>query len=220
VTCALIHKQLADLDPCASPSGIPFADGLYFFYENGEDSPHGPDGRIVRVGNHPRSDRGLVRRLRHHYSGRKNGSVFRKFLGGALIRRENPDSLCLAPMPGIGHWERQGARACERCWPVEARVSALLRERFRFRCVWMPNREERNRLEGGLVAALAQCTVCQPSADWLGRFAYSPIVRESGLWNVQFADGVQLTIAELARFGELVAATAERSRRPPEARTP
>ena len=79
--CGDIHRLLGTLPVYSSPRQVPFADGLYFFLEDGETSDHGPRGRIVRIGNHPRSDGGLVRRLRQHYSGRKNGSVFRKFLG-------------------------------------------------------------------------------------------------------------------------------------------
>ncbi len=66
--CREIHQVLAQLPVFTSASQVPFADGLYFFYEDGETSPHGPAGRVVRVGNHPRSNGGLERRLRQHYS--------------------------------------------------------------------------------------------------------------------------------------------------------
>ena len=88
-----------------------------------ESAQHAPAGRIVRVGNHPRSDGTLVRRLRQHYKGHKNGSVFRKFLGGALMRSEDPSHPCLAPAPGKGHWEKQDEKTCHRCQPVEQSVS-------------------------------------------------------------------------------------------------
>jgi hypothetical protein len=46
--------------------------------------------------------------------------------------------------------------------------------------------EMRNVLERELVATLSLCTVCGPSAHWLGLHAYSPKVQSSGLWNHDF----------------------------------
>ncbi len=69
--CEKIHSLLAHLPILRSISDVKarchFADGLYFFYELGEESVHAPEGRIVRVGNHPRAAGGLVRRLQNHY---------------------------------------------------------------------------------------------------------------------------------------------------------
>ncbi len=205
--CQEIHTHLRGLPLFTDPSQVLFADGLYFFYESGEMSQHGPDGRIVRVGNHPRSQGGLVRRLRHHFSGRKNSSVFRKFVGGALMRAENPKHPCLAPAPGKGHWERQDQKACSRCKPVEQQVSSLLRTKFSFRCVAIQSREERNRFEAVLIASLSACSTCLPSPNWLGREAYSDVVRGSGLWNSQHVGGMLMAAEDLDRFSELVEET-------------
>jgi hypothetical protein len=205
--CKAIHEALETLPLHTSPGQVPFADGLYFFYEEGEASRHGPEGRIVRVGNHPRSQGGLVRRLRLHYSGNKNSSVFRKFLGGALLRRANPAFPCLTPAPGKGHWEKQDAKTCAGCRPTEARVSNLLRQRLRFRCVFVPDMEERNKLEALLVATLAACQVCCPSPSWLGQHAYSGKVRASGLWNSQYVGGATIGPSDLRRFQALVSAS-------------
>lgn len=117
--CGAVHDLLEPLPMVEQPGGVSITDGLYFFYEDGESSSHASEGRIVRVGNHPRSDGTLVRRLRQHYRGGKNGSVFRKFLGGALMRAESLNHPCLAPGPGRGHWERQHEKLCDRCRPVE-----------------------------------------------------------------------------------------------------
>ena len=207
--CHEIHSALEALPLLTSPAEVPFCDGLYFFYEDGERSEHAADGRVVRVGNHPRSNGSLRKRLRQHYSGRKNGSVFRKFLGGALLRRRHPHSPCLAPSPGKGHWEHQNDKACERCQPLEEEVSQLLRSSFRFRCVMVEDREERNELEAALVATLAACPVCGPSTSWLGRYAYSDKVRSSGLWNSQFVGGPTVTERQLERFRRLVQVSPE-----------
>jgi hypothetical protein len=205
--CESVHRALEKLPLSLKPGQVPFSNGLYFFYEKGETSSHGPLGRIVRIGNHPRSDDTLVRRLRQHYSGQKNGSVFRKFLGGALIRSLTPNSPCLMPTPGRGHWERQNDDACALCAPVEEQVSSLLRARFTFRCVEVVDREERNRLEELLIATISACNECAPSATWLGHQAYSSVVRGCGMWNSQSVGGAQLTPEDLRRFEELVGQT-------------
>jgi hypothetical protein len=207
--CAALHEVLDALPQLVSPAQVPFADGLYFFYEEGETSGHAPNGRIVRVGNHPRKQGWLVSRLRMHYSGNKNSSVFRKFLGGALLRRDNPSNPCLSPAPGKGHWENGNAKACPRCRPTEARVSELLRQRFTFRCVRVPDLVERTGFEALLVATLAACEVCCPSSSWLGLYAYSEKVRASGLWNSQYVGDATIDQSNLGRFQELVSASVE-----------
>jgi hypothetical protein len=110
--CSWAHAALAALPLWSHPAEVPFANGLYFFYERGEQSRHAPRGRVVRVGNHPRVKDRLPARLHEHYGAAgKNGSVFRRFLGGALLRRQNPKHPCLRPAPGLGHWEQQNAPA-------------------------------------------------------------------------------------------------------------
>ena len=207
--CDQIHSALEKLPLLTSPGEVPFDDGLYFFYEDGETSEHGAHGRVVRVGNHPRSSGGLRKRLRQHYSGRKNGSVFRKLLGGALLRRRDPKSPCLLPAPGKGHWEHHKEKTCQECRPLEEEVSQLLRRSFRFRCVMVEDREERNELEAALIATLAACPMCGPSTSWLGRYAYSDKVRSSGLWNSNHVGGPTITGHQLARFQGLVEASLE-----------
>lgn len=186
--CAEIHNTLYELSSHDSPRNVPFKNGLYFFYQAREVSPHAAQGRIVRIGNHPRSQDGLIRRLNNHYSGSKNGSVFRKSLGGALIRRRDPNSSCLLPGPGKGHWEKQDAKVCEECRDIEIMVSDLIRTEFWFRCVRIEDREERNGFERILISTLAKCSICSPSSGWLGKWAYSEKIRSSGLWNSDYVD--------------------------------
>jgi hypothetical protein len=107
----------------SDPDEVPFNNGLYFFYEEAEKSSHDNLARIVRVGNHPRSQDRLCGRLWDHYSPNKNFSVFRRLLGGALLRRENADHPCLKPASGKGHWEKQGDHVCPKCRQLEGRVT-------------------------------------------------------------------------------------------------
>lgn len=205
--CRRIHMLLESLPMHAGPETVPFDNGLYFFYELGEDSAHSRGRRVVRVGNHPRSENRLRGRLREHYRtrvGAKNGSVFRRYLGGALIRLTDPASRCLVPSPGKGHWERQHEAECPNCEPVELQVSQRLRGSFSLRCVRIDDMEERNGFEASLIATLAACEVCKPSTTWLGRYAYPPGLPGSGLWNTEFVGSHGLTSAALRRFEELV----------------
>jgi hypothetical protein len=208
--CGHVHELLSRLPFFEAPSALNFTRGLYFFYEKGENTAHVRDGRVVRVGNHPRSEDGLVPRLRNHYSssvGAKNGSVFRRYLGGALIRRSDPNSPCLASAPGLGHWEKQNAPACNQCTPIEKEVTQYIGQAMKFRCVQISDKLERNVFEKLLVATIAQCSVCQPSSGWLGKFSYSSNVPTTGLWNSDYVDGPPISEPDLRRFSELVMST-------------
>ncbi len=210
LACAEIHRQLARLPEHDSPSKVGFRDCLYFFYETGEQSSHALDGRIVRIGNHPRSESGLVQRLQNHFRssfGAKNGSVFRRYIGGTLMRRDNPNLPCLAPASGHGHWEKQDESTCDQCTPYEQEVTRHIQEQMEFRCVQITDKAERNSFEKLLVATIAQCSVCQPSGGWLGRSAYSVDVQETGLWNSDYVHGTTVGQGDLARFTQLVATT-------------
>lgn len=203
--CAAIHRGITRLPSVSPPFHDIPADGLYFFYETGETESHEGLARIVRVGNHPHRVGGLKQRLRQHYSGRKNGSVFRKALGGAILRSQDADHPCLLPSPGKGHWEQQNAKTCEVCKPTEAVVSRRLREQFDLKLLRVDDVSERNRLEEALVATLAQCPTCDASPDWLGRRAYSEKIQATGMWNSQFtASPSPMTGMELLRVHELI----------------
>jgi hypothetical protein len=207
MACERVHGLLEGLPVWRAPSDVTFDNGLYFFYETGERSHHAVAGRVVRVGNHPHAQQRLRGRLKDHFrssAGAKNGSVFRRYIGGAVIRRENAESSCLAPGRGEGHWERQKQPACTECGPVETRVTDLLNSEFSFRCVRIDDMSERNTFEAKLIATLAKCPVCKPSQAWLGRLAYPRTVSESGLWNTEFVGGPTLTQDDMRRLGQLV----------------
>jgi hypothetical protein len=165
---------------------------------------HAPQGRVVRIGNHPRAQGRLAARLGEHYGDvGKNGSVFRRYLGGGLLRRQDPDHPCLKLTPGHGHWEQQGTRPCPSCAPVELRVSELLHDAFAFRCVRIDDMSQRNKFERWLIATLAACSDCGPSPRWLGHYAYPQPVRSSGLWNVQHVGDQHGTDRQLCRFEQM-----------------
>lgn len=205
--CRRIHQLLDSLPYLKDPDQVGFANGLYFFFEEGERSSHASEGRVVRVGNHPRSRGRLVGRLDDHYKTKrdaKDWSVFRRYLGGSLLRRADPNDPCLQPDPGRGHWEHGDQSACDICASVENEVTAYLTSRMRFRVVQVDDRETRNELEKRLIAALAGCPTCTPSPEWLGHFCYQQEVRSSGLWNQQHTTGPRMTEDDMEAFEKQV----------------
>lgn len=216
LACFRVHELMTLLPEHTSPGHVTFQNGLYFFFEAGEWSEHGRQGRIVRVGNHPRRQDRLIGRLGEHYRttrDAKNGSVFRRYVGGSLLRRANPSHSCLQPFPGAGHWEHGDQSACDMCAPIENDVTEYLASRLRFRAVHIDEQRLRNDLERKLIATLAACPVCTPSPEWLGMSCYQPEVVTSGLWNQQHTNGSLLTEAELKSFESRVRDTAPKPNR-------
>jgi hypothetical protein len=176
--------------------------GIYFFYEEGETAEleSAVISRVVRVGTHRENGR-YRDRIRQHYGlvktlgGNKNGSVLRRHLGGALLRRDGTDNTRLA------EWLKHGGQS----YPdVERRVSEVLRTSFSFSCVRVDDKDERLDLESQLIALLAQHPLGGPSADWLGQHATPPIPTV-GLWNVQHLHASPLGPEGLRRLEELSA---------------
>ena len=58
--CHQIHSALRALPLLGSPAEVPFRDGLYFFYEDGERSEHAADWPSSACGESP-AQRGAAR---------------------------------------------------------------------------------------------------------------------------------------------------------------
>jgi hypothetical protein len=174
--------------------------GIYFFYEEGEAAEL--EGRsvprVVRVGSHTQNGN-FRNRMRQHYGfvmklgGNKNGSVFRRHLGGALLRRDDPND------PRLAEWLKQGGQSYQE---VEQGVSETLRGRFSFSCVRVDDRDERLSLESQLIARLVQSPLGRPADGWLGRSGIA-VVAKGGLWNVHHVDASPLGADGLRRLEEL-----------------
>lgn len=181
--CLVIHEVLEPLplhDFRTPTTRLP-RNGIYFFYEEGEFCRHFDVKRlrIVRVGTHRKQDR-FRSRMRQHFRGNKNGSVFRKHLGGAVLRRRNPDDFRL------DEWLKHDTPTVRE---VEELVTNKLAAGFTFKCIEVEDKKERLNLEERLIATLAKCPDCEPSVGWLGHYAASEEIRQSGLWNVQHVYG-------------------------------
>jgi len=196
--CRVIHELLEQLplhDSRTPTTRLP-RNGIYFFYEEGELCRHVDviRPRIVRVGTHREHGR-FPSRIRQHFGGNKNGSVFRKHLGGALLRSGNPNDSRLKK------WLKHDTPTFK---DVEELVTNKLAADFTFRCIAVEDKKMRLDLEERLIATIAKCPGCKPSIKWLGRYAASEEIRESGLWNVQHVySNRRMTQQYLSKLREL-----------------
>lgn len=181
----------------AARSGCP-PQGLYFFYEDGENRADG-NHRVVRIGTHAltaTSKATLSGRLSQHRGqlagrnpggGNHRGSIFRRHVGAALIRRDGlPDDLLAS---WLDRHRPPGQRASQEA-DIEREVSQYIRA-MPFLWLNVPDRADRAYLESNSIALLSCLTGApdQPSATWLGHYAERIEIRRSGLWNVQHVAG-------------------------------
>jgi len=175
--------------------------GVYFFFEPGERRSDSGEGmRVTRVGTHglkEGSSSTLWGRLRQHRGtlsgkrpggGNHRGSVFRLHVGTALLERDEwPEKF--AGEWGSGSSASTSVRDAE--YPLEKAVSDYIRQ---IPFLWLgvgdtpgPN-SLRGYIEKNTIALLSNYEVRQPidlpSEGWLGRWATSNEIEESGLWNV------------------------------------
>lgn len=183
------------LRDCTKADGWP-AHGVYLFFEHEETRPDG-SGRVVRVGTHALTETSkttLWNRLAQHRGqmsgsnpggGNHRGSVFRKHVGTALIRRDHwPEKLLASwtsdqPDTGCAQLEAQLERE------VSRHIGAMP-------FLWLPvlDRAVRGYIERNTIALLSKITGTpdRPSPDWLGHHAAHPAISTSGLWNVHHVD--------------------------------
>ena len=176
--------------------------GVYFFFETGEiRSTSGEGPRVVRVGTHALktgSKTTIWKRLSQHQGvqrdggGNHRGSVFRLHVGTALINRDHWDDH-IASTWGKGANAPKEVRQSEK--PLEQAVS---RHIGNMPFLWLKVTDEpgpesdRGLIERNSIALLSNfCGNSNPripidpaSDKWLGKFAKSSDIKQSGLWNV------------------------------------
>lgn len=182
---------------------IYFQDGIYIVYEKGE--VYKGYARIVRVGTHTSQGR-LKQRLKDHFVRENhNGSIFRKNIGKAMLKRDRDPYLPIwtldtSKAPNIGKEDKR--KEAE----VETRVSAYMRENCTFRVFPVASKDMRLRLEEAVIAALHQADDFKASGRWLGNSSPEREVRESGMWLKRGLDAEPPTDAEMILFAQLTSA--------------
>lgn len=203
--CKWVHEQLRELPLIKFPlvlERLP-ENGIYFFYEEGETWGHGGDDpRIVRIGTH--RDGNFRSRIAEHYllneskmifdaakPSPHDRSIFRKHVGRALLNRDKDGYLQIWNRDFMKRQEREEyghLRDIQKEKGIESRSTKLLRESFGFRFILIDKQEERigaSGFEKRLIGTVAQCALCEPSPNWLGKNSPDRRIRESGLWQIQ-----------------------------------
>ena len=174
--------------------------GVYFFFEPGESRESGDAPRVVRVGSHTGGRSTVESRIVSEHAVDWGRSVFRRHVGGALIRSGRVDRFL--PSTDRERWA-QSWIASRRKRAVHHRRSELdpalhflhshvtgIVRQMTFVWVKVEELDTRLKLEKEVIRLLSNChracrVVDSASAAWLGRFAYPEEIRLSGLWNVQ-----------------------------------
>jgi len=173
---------------------IPFNNGIYIVFEKGEKYRNLE--RIVRVGTHDSPERLKGRLKNHFFDENKDGSIFRKNIGKAILNRRHDDylftwSLDTSKTENYKYVNQQKQIA------IEKEVSDYLRSNFSFTCFEVVNQVLRLRLEKAIIATLNLQNDFYPSKEWLGQFSPVEKIRESGLWLVIGLDDKKVTPDDL-----------------------
>lgn len=179
--CETVHKELDRLKARGEkPKYDVPQNGIYFWYEKGEIR-RGGGQRVTRVGTHKKPNR-LHARIKEHYGLNREGSAFRKHLGGAIMGRNQE------PVSEIKEWYKARRSPCfndQKFRSYEAQVTAQAKL-GNYRVLKVDDSNERMQLEEKLIALFSHCNHCRPSKNWLGNHAYRKEIRDSGLWNVEY----------------------------------
>lgn len=76
-------------------------------------------------------------------------------------------------------------RKIEKEKKIESQITQILREKFYFRFVPLEGQEKRmgkTGIESRLIGTVAQCKICRPSENWLGRYSPKRQINNGKLW--------------------------------------
>ena len=200
------------LKDCHGKTKLP-THGVYFFFEEGEQRTDSGEGlRVVRVGTHALTEKSkatLWNRLSWHRGivktegGNHRGSVFRKLVGKALLKKQQNMSC---PNWGVGNSAKPEIREAEHF--MEKIVSIEI-GKMPFLCLPVNDRTLRKFIEQNCIALLSdyqkEGVACFDSAsrNWLGHHSDCEKVRGSGLWNSDHV-GAEYTSEFLEVFEQLI----------------
>ena len=158
--------------------------GIYFFFEKGQKIMiNGKEyNRIVRVGINEKQGN-FRKRIRGHYKGNIEGSVFRENIGWALLERDGMK-------PREIYKTKRRYKQANSGGPLEEEISKYFSETLTFKAFAI-NHEKLAIYEEVLIGALSiyyQYKIRRKELNldnWLGLHSYSrkDKIRRSGLWN-------------------------------------
>ena len=201
-TCKWLHEQLELLPVFKYPFDLKLLpnNGVYFFYEEGEMTEHGYGlkPRIVRIGTHKENN--FQSRISEHFLLNESKmnftianpkpsdrSIFRKNIGRALLNKNNDYYLKIWNIDYMFKENRLKMnlmRNIEKEKQIESEISKILRDTFSFRFIALEGQQKRigkEGLESRLIGTIANCNVCKPSENWLGRFSTIERIRNGKL---------------------------------------
>lgn len=213
-TCKWLHVKIEQLPTVRYPFNLQILpnNGIYFFYEDGENSNHSEglreEGdtadnfkpRVIRIGTH--TGEGMFRsRIAEHFLLNKSKmnftianskpldrSIFRKNLGRALLNKENDYYKEIWEIDFTNRENRINRgiiRNIEKEKQIESEITNLIRETFYFRFISFEDESKRVGtlgIESKLIGTVARCVMCKPSDNWLGKFSPIPRIKSGKLW--------------------------------------
>lgn len=173
---------------------IPFENGIYVVFETGET--YGTYDRIVRIGTHTSPNR-LKRRLKDHFiKENKDGSIFRKNIGIAMLNKAKDPYLPIwmlnTSRPENAHFVSPDKQS-----DIERRVSAYLSQNVDFAVFCVNDSVQRLRLEEAIISTLNHAHDFKASGGWLGNSSTEAEIRNSGMWLKQGLDAPPIAADEL-----------------------
>jgi hypothetical protein len=213
--CKWLHEQLEILPIVKYPfdsKSLP-KNGVYFFYEKGENASHSDvtmTPRIVRIGTHKEnnfrsriSEHFLLNESKMNFNNQtpkpSDRSIFRKNIGRALLNKQEDDYLTVWNIDyttsdnkkRFSHLRNIGKEK-----ETEIQVTDIIRKYFWFRFVPIEGQEQRMGkmgIESRLIGTVTKCEECKPSQNWLGIFSPVSKINNGKLWLYQHLNSSELT---------------------------
>jgi hypothetical protein len=228
--CSWLHNQLESLPIVKFPFNVKSlpSNGIYFFYEEGEiiDHGYGLKPRIVRIGTHKENN--FQSRISEHFLLNESKmnftianpkpsdrSTFRNDIGRALLNKNNDYYLKIWNIDYMFKENRLKMnlmRNIEKEKQIESEISKILRYTFSFRFIALEGQQKRigkEGLESRLIGTIANCNVCKPSENWLGRFSTLERIRNGKLWLSQYLIAEGITEQDKKDIVRAIASTTE-----------
>lgn len=97
---------------------------------------------------------------------------------------------------------------------IESQITNLLRKAFYFRVIPLEGQEKRmgkTGIESRLIGTVANCKLCGPSKNWLGRYSLVLKINSGKLWLSQHLNAISLTDNDKTHLLEAVTNVKEKN---------